>query len=230
MQFFSKLYNKTMEWSRHRHAPYYLFGLSFAESSFFPIPPDVMLAPMALANRKKAWWYAGITTVASVLGGIAGYILGYFSFELVQPFIIKFGYCHAYSKVQEWFAVWGFAAIFIAGFTPIPYKIFTIASGAIGIAFLPFVFASLIGRGLRFFLVAGLMYWGGKFMEEKLKRYIDRLGWATVILAVLAYLIIKVLVPMLDEPNKPVVSNKEIEAMSCGNLARKSDRPSDSKP
>jgi membrane protein YqaA with SNARE-associated domain len=190
MKLFSTLYQWMMLWSRHRHAPYYLFGLSFAESSVFPIPPDVMLAPMALARPERAWSYALLTTLSSVLGGIFGYCIGMFFFSFVHPYIIQFGYEPMYQQIDLWFKAWGFWIIFIAGFAPIPYKLFTIAAGAMGMPLLPFIIASCIGRGGRFYLVSGLMKWGGPKMEKVLKTYIDRLGWGLLIILVLAYLII----------------------------------------
>jgi len=180
MRFFSSLYSRAMQWSRHPHAPRYLAGLSFAESSFFPIPPDVMLAPMSLAMPKRAWYYAGLTTLMSVLGGLLGYLIGRFAFDLIQPYLHSWGYWEAYQTAQGWFDRWGFWAIFLAGFSPIPYKVFTITAGVISMALPPFVLASAIGRGARFFLVAGLMAWGGERMEQALHRYVDLLGWVLV--------------------------------------------------
>jgi membrane protein YqaA with SNARE-associated domain len=189
MKIFSALYDKVIGWSRHRHAPFYLGGLSFAESSFFPIPPDVMLAPMALARPHKAWHYALLTTLASVLGGMLGYLIGVFAFEMVEPWIHQAGYQDAYQQAGDWFRVWGFWAILLAGFSPIPYKVFTISAGVIGMAFLPFVLASAIGRGARFYLVAGLMRWGGERMEQTLRAYIDRIGWLLILLVIALYFV-----------------------------------------
>ncbi len=189
MKIFSPLYDRAMIWARHRYAPWYLSALSFAESSFFPIPPDVMLAPMSLANPARAWWFAGITTLASVLGGLFGYLIGLFSFELVEPLIRNAGYWPKYLMAKEWFDQWGFWAIFLAGFSPIPYKIFTITSGVISMSLAPFMLASLIGRGSRFFLVSALMAWGGERMEATLRRYIDRIGWILVVVLLLVFLI-----------------------------------------
>ncbi len=190
MRLFSSLYSRTMQWSRHPHAPRYLAGLSFAESSFFPIPPDVMLAPMSLAMPQKAWYYAGLTTLASVLGGLLGYLIGLFAFDLIEPHLHDWGYWDAYLLAKGWFDRWGFWAIFLAGFSPIPYKVFTITAGVISMALLPFVLASAIGRGARFFLVAGLMSWGGERMEQALHRYVDRVGWLLVVLFLLLILIL----------------------------------------
>jgi membrane protein YqaA with SNARE-associated domain len=185
MRLFSPLYRLAMTWSRHPRAPWYLGGLSFAESSFFPVPPDVMLAPMSLANPRRAWFLALLTTVTSVAGGLFGYLIGYFAIDLILPWLQESHYWPAYQTAVEWFGKWGFWAVFLAGFSPIPYKVFTIAAGALSMALLPFVLASLVGRGLRFFLVAGLMAWGGARMETMLYRYVDRLGWAMVVLVAL---------------------------------------------
>lgn len=185
MRIFSALYDRVMGWSRHRHAPYYLAGLSFAESSFFPIPPDVMLAPMSMANPRRGWWLAALTTAASVIGGLLGYLIGHFAFELVQPIVGEGGHYHdVFVQAKAWFDEWGVWAIFIAGFSPIPYKVFTITAGVLSMALIPFVIASAVGRGARFFLVAALMAWGGERMEGTLRRYVDRIGWIMVLLIV----------------------------------------------
>lgn len=188
MQLFSSLYERVMRWAAHRHAQWYLAGLSFAESSFFPVPPDVMLAPMALANTQKAWRFALITTVFSVLGGAAGYAIGMFAFDLVQPLLEQAGYMDKYQLAVDWFKQWGIWVVFLAGFSPIPYKLFTIAAGVVSMAFLPFMIASLIGRGARFFIVAGLMVWGGEKMDQALRQYVDRIGWVMVAVVVVAFI------------------------------------------
>ncbi len=191
---FQKLYDRALNWAKHRHAAKYLFALSFAESSFFPIPPDVMLAPMSLAQPSKALRFALMTTIASVLGGILGYLIGFFSFELIEPWLQGTHYWEKYEMAQTWFKEWGVWAVFIAGFSPIPYKVFTIAAGAMTMPFLPFVLASLVGRGGRFFLVALLLAWGGEKLEDLLRVYMDRIGWAMVVLVCLGGLGYKFLV------------------------------------
>ena len=192
MRIFSALYQRVMQWSRHPHAPWYLGGLSFAESSFFPIPPDVMLAPMALARPERAWRLALITTLASVAGGLAGYAIGHFAFELVQPWLAEQPrYWQAYQQAVDWFERYGFWAVFVAGFSPIPYKVFTIAAGVMSMALLPFTLASLVGRGSRFYLVAGLMRFGGARMEAMLHRYVDRIGWAVVVLIAVGLILVE---------------------------------------
>jgi membrane protein YqaA with SNARE-associated domain len=184
MRLFGPLYDRVLGWARHPHAVRYLGGLSFAESSFFPTPPDVMLAPMCVADRASAWRYATITTIASLLGGVAGYAVGYFLFEQIEPWLHDMGYWPAYLKGKEWFDNWGIWAVFVAGFSPIPYKIFTISAGVVVLNFPGFVIASLIGRGARFFLVAGLVVAGGERMEAFLPKYVERIGWITVALVV----------------------------------------------
>lgn len=171
-----------MEWSRHPRASWFLGGLSFAESSFFPVPPDVMLAPMCLATPRKAWFFALLTTLTSVAGGLLGYAIGHFAIDAILPWLQESRYWGAYQTSVDWFDRWGIWAVFIAGFSPIPYKVFTIAAGALSMAVLPFTLASLVGRGLRFFMVAALMAWGGPRMEAFLHRYVDRIGWAVVAL------------------------------------------------
>ncbi|MET0067900.1 MAG: YqaA family protein [Candidatus Thiodiazotropha sp.] len=191
MGLFSSLYARAMRWSRHPHAPRYLAGLSFAESSFFPIPPDVMLAPMSMAEPARAWYYAGLTTLASVLGGLLGYFIGVFAMDFVEPWLHSWGYWEAYQQAQSWFDRWGFWAVFLAGFSPIPYKIFTISAGVVAMAMVPFLIASAVGRGARFFMVASLMAWGGPRMEEVLHRYVDRVGWLLVAVFALAFFLLR---------------------------------------
>ena len=183
MKLFSPLYQKVLSWAEHRHAPRYLGILSFAESSFFPIPPDVMLAPMALAKPHRAWHLATLTTVTSVLGGVLGYFIGYFLFEEVgRPLIEFYDAQDKFDTAKTWFDQYGIWVVFIAGFSPIPYKLFTITSGVLSLALLPFVLASAVGRGARFFLVAGVIYWGGEKFAAYLDKNIDLIGWVTVAL------------------------------------------------
>lgn len=186
---FQKLYDRVILWSKHRHAVKFLLALSFAESSFFPVPPDVMLAPMALAQPSQAFRLALWTTLASVLGGMFGYAIGFFLFDSIEPWLKTSHYWDAYLQANAWFEEWGFWAVFVAGFSPIPYKVFTIAAGTLNMIFLPFVLASIIGRGGRFFLVAMLIAAGGERLESKLREYMDRLGWGLVAIIVAGGLI-----------------------------------------
>lgn len=180
-----------MVWSRHPHAVWYLGGLSFAESSFFPLPPDVILAPMSMARPHKAMWFALWTTVASTLGGILGYLIGSFAFDLIQPWLIELDYMQQYQTIELWFEEWGVWAVFLAGFSPIPYKLFTISAGVMHMAIAPFILASLVGRGARFFLVAGLVAWGGERLESTLRLHVERIGWAVTGLLIIVLVAIK---------------------------------------
>jgi len=182
---FASLYDRVLEWSRHRYAERYLGVLSFAESSFFPIPVDVMLAPMCLANRKRAWRYATIATVLSVMGGVAGYAIGMVGFEMLEPWLAESHYWAAYETSREWFDRYGVWVIFVAGFSPIPYKVFTIAAGVAALNLPLFVIASIIGRGARFFLVSGLIVWGGDRLEMTLQKHVERIGWVVVAIVVI---------------------------------------------
>lgn len=191
MKIFTRLYDLALKWAAHRHAPKYLGLLSFTEASFFPVPPDVMLAPMVLAQRHKAWTYAAITSLASVFGGAFGYLIGVFAFELVEPLLHRVGYWEKYLVIRAWFDHWGFWAVFLAGFTFIPYKLFTVAAGVTGMFFPAFLIASATSRSARFYLVAAAVVWGGERMEQNLRKYADLIGWATLMLAVVLYLVFR---------------------------------------
>jgi membrane protein YqaA with SNARE-associated domain len=168
------LYNWTMSFAGHRHAKWGLAGVSFAESSFFPIPPDVLLVPMVLANREKAWQFAGICTIASVLGGVVGYAIGAVLYETVGAWLMSlYGYTDKVEQFRQSYAEWGAWIILIKGLTPIPYKIVTIASGFAGYDLFSFIVLSVITRAARFYLVAGLLYFYGEpirgFIEKRLE-------------------------------------------------------------
>lgn len=185
MAIFGRLYKRVMRWSGHRHAEWYLGAMSFAESSFFPIPVDVMLAPMCLAKPQHSWRFAVNATVFSVLGGMAGYGIGYLMFEAIEPWLLQSHYWGAYETARQWFDDYGVWAIFVAGFSPIPYKVFTIAAGVAALTVPGFFVASLIGRGARFFLVAAFVKYTGVRLESTLEKHIERIGWAVVALAVI---------------------------------------------
>lgn len=171
------LYDKTLRLARHRYATRYLCAVSFADSSFFPITPLVMLIPMALGRPEQAIRFALLTTVASALGGVFGYSIGYFLFETISPWLQTTHYWLDYVQAKSWVAEWGIWAILVGGFLPIPYKIFTIAAGTLHMMFLPFILVSTLGRGGRFCLVAVLIKMGGQKLEEKLRAYINKIGW-----------------------------------------------------
>ncbi len=183
MRLFAPLYERTLAWARHRRASAYLCGLSFAEATFFPVPPDVMLIPMVLGRRERGLRYAGICTLASVLGGIIGYLIGAFAFQWLEPWLHRVGYWDAFVAARASFDRWGFWFILLAGFSPIPYKVFTISAGAVGMPWLAFLSGSLVGRGGRFFLVAGLIMAGGERMAAAVRRHVEWLGWLLVLAA-----------------------------------------------
>lgn len=186
MKIFEPIYDWVLKLSKHPKAVRYLGALSFAESSFFPIPPDLMLMPMAFARRDKAWYYALVTTVTSVLGGILGYLIGYFLFDAYGAQILGyFDAQEAFESSKALYSQYGMLIVLLAGFTPVPYKIFTIASGVMAIAFLPFVLMSIIGRGGRFFLVAGLIKLGGDKLESTIQSKVEWVGWISLILVLL---------------------------------------------
>ncbi|WP_249692089.1 YqaA family protein [Stappia sp. WLB 29] len=168
-----RLYDWTMSLASGRHAPAALGAVSFAESSFFPIPPDILLIPMVIAQRSKAFAYATLCTATSVLGGAAGYAIGAFLFlQLAEPILAFYGYLDKFETFRGNFNEYGAWIVFIAGVTPFPYKVITIASGATGLSLPVFMVASVLARGLRFFAVAGLLYLFGPpirtFIEQRL--------------------------------------------------------------
>lgn len=185
---FTALYDRVLSWSAHPKAPAYLGALSFAESSFFPIPPDVMLAPMCLARPLRAFRYAALCTLASVLGGLAGYLVGRLAFAGIEGWLMGSSYAPAFQQAVESFEVYGFWYILLAGFSPIPYKVFTISAGVVGMPLAPFLLGSVAGRGGRFFLVASLIRLGGESFASRLRPWVDAIGWATVALVVIGFI------------------------------------------
>ena len=174
MRLFGPLYDRCLLWAAHRHAPSYLAALSASESVIFPVPPDVMLAPMTLAKPDRWIRYATICTVASVLGGMAGYAIGALLYDAVgQPILQFYGYADKFADFAARYNEWGAWIVFIAGVTPFPYKVITIASGVSGLDLVTFTVASVLARGLRFFIVAGLLYRFGPPIQAFIER---RLG------------------------------------------------------
>ncbi|MFL9841368.1 YqaA family protein [Sphingomonas sp. ST-64] len=181
---FRALYDWTLRLAGHRHADRYMAAVSFAESSFFPIPPDVMLVPMILARREQAYRIAAICTIASVLGGIVGYGIGYFLYESVGQWVITaYGMGDKIADARAWFDKWGAAVILIKGLTPIPFKLVTIVSGVMEFNFLIFVVTATITRGARFFLVAFLLKKFGAPVQKVLEERLNLIGW--IVLAAL---------------------------------------------
>lgn len=186
---FAGLYNKTMFLAGHRHAEKYLAFISFIESIFFPIPTALMLAPMSVAKPDRAVRLAIIATVTSVAGGVLGYFVGAFAIELVEPVLVQVGYIDKYHLAVSWFQQWGFWAVMVAGFSPIPFKLFTLSAGALNMALIPFVFAALLGRAAHFFMVSLLMAWAGPKLEPSVRKYIEWLGWLSVVLLIVGYFV-----------------------------------------
>lgn len=186
------IYNAVINLSANKHALFWLFVISFVESSFFPIPPDIMLIPMILATPKQAWKIAGVCTLASVTGAYFGYIIGFYFFELVaEPLLSFYGYLDKFNEFKNLYSEYGAWIVFGAGITPFPYKIITIASGVVHLNLFIFTIASIIARGLRFFVIAWLL----KVYGEKMRSFIEKnLGWLSVLFLILligGFLLIK---------------------------------------
>ena len=197
---FKNLYKKCLDLAGHKSSKYYLAIVSFVESSFFPIPPDVMVVPMVISKKADFKKIFFITTIFSVLGGMLGYVIGAFFFEFGAHIMNFYGYEDKLYNLKEslvkndGFYAW-LGILFLAGFTPLPYKVFTIASGLIGFNFLIFVLISLISRGLRFFLVSYLSYKFGdlfnEFMDKHGSKWFTIIGILIVIVGIVIYLIFK---------------------------------------
>ena len=197
---FKSLYKKCLDLAAHKSSKYYLAIVSFVESSFFPIPPDVMVIPMVISKKNDFIKIFLITTIFSVLGGMLGYLIGAFFFEFGVHIMSFYGYEDKLSKIKEnlvnsdGFYAW-LGVLFLAGFTPLPYKVFTIASGLIGFNFLIFVLISLISRGLRFFIVSYLSYKFGdlfnEYMDKHGSKWFTIIGILIVIIGLIIYLIFK---------------------------------------
>lgn len=180
-----KLYSWMMDLAASDRAPMALCCVAFVESSFFPIPPDVMLIPMAVAQRQKALWFATIATVASVVGGAFGYLIGHFFFEsLGRPILEFYGKSENFSEFANWFNQWGVWILIAKGWTPFPYKVLTITAGVTGMPFLEFMLASIVARAMRFYLVAVLLY----FFGEPIRDFIEqRLSLVTTVFVLLLF-------------------------------------------
>jgi membrane protein YqaA with SNARE-associated domain len=189
-----RAYDWMMRIARHEKAGPALFGISFLESSVFPIPPDVMLIPMILARPDRAWLYAAICTAGSVLGGMAGYAIGYFLYETLGQWVIStYGLAQQFEAYRAAYNEWGLWIILIKGATPIPYKIVTIASGAAAFNFWVFLAASLVTRGVRFFLVAALLFWFGTPIRDFIERRLTLVTTGFVVLVVGGFVAVKYL-------------------------------------
>ena len=197
---FNNLYKKCLDLAAHKSSKYYLAIVSFVESSFFPIPPDVMVIPMVISKKNDFIKIFLITTIFSVMGGMLGYLIGAFFFDFGSQIMSFYGYENKLSNIKEnlvnsdGFYAW-LGILFLAGFTPLPYKVFTIASGLISFNFFIFIFISLVSRGLRFFIVSYLSYKFGnlftEFMEKHGSKWFTIIGLLIVIIGLLIYLVIK---------------------------------------
>lgn len=185
-----KLYDWAMGLAASRHAPAGLFAISFAESSFFPVPPDVMLAPMVLAKPERAFLYAGLCTLASVLGGLLGYAIGFYLTPLAVQILTLFGHPEAQAEFEALFDKVGLWVILVKGLTPIPFKLITIASGLAHFSLVTFIWASIVTRGARFFLVAGLLKYYGPAIREEFERRMAL--YSTIGLVVLVAIVLAV--------------------------------------
>ena len=183
------IYDRTLRLSGHSHAEWALAGVSFTESSFFPVPPDVMLVPMILAARAKAWRYALICTIASVLGALLGYAIGQVFWEAIgQPIVAFYNGSAAFDRFTHFYDDWGIWIVLAAAISFLPFKVATIASGVSGLALAPFLLASLVGRGIRFFGVAALVYYFGPNIQKFIDRYFSILSLTFVVLLLLGFL------------------------------------------
>ena len=186
MRPFYTLYNKILEWSSSRFAIFWLSLISFLESSILPYPiQDFLLASMSLKNRSKAFYFAAICTIASVLGGISGYYIGVYAIVQIGPILANLGYESKIELLKSYFITYDIWIILIAGFSPMPYKLFTITAGIVGMSIFPFIAFSLISRGARYLLIAFLVRKFGKRTDAWLNKYIDRLGYALIVIVVL---------------------------------------------
>ena len=191
-----QIYNWTLSLAERKFSGLWLGLLSFAEASFFPIPPDVLLIPLCLGKMKKAFKFAFICSIASVLGGIAGYAIGAFAWDELSGLFFQYipGFTpEKFDKLKSWYEEWGWPLVFIAGFSPIPYKIFTVASGVLGMALWPFILASAVSRSARFFLVAFLLAKVGEPMKEKIDKHFNLLALLFGVLLIGGIVVLKFL-------------------------------------
>ncbi len=194
MNILRKLYNWTLDKASHRKASWFLVLVSFAESSFFPIPPDILLIPMVLAKRLRAWFYALICTLSSVVGGLAGYAIGYFFYTNIGSSIVKlYGLSDSFNLFESYYNQYGIWIVLGAGFTPFPFKFITIASGVFNLNIILFIIVAIIARGLRFYLIASLLYIFGNVIKNLIDKYFNLLVSLFFILLIGSIMIIKLL-------------------------------------
>jgi membrane protein YqaA with SNARE-associated domain len=192
-----RLYDWVLSWAETPYGSPILFVVSFLESSFFPVPPDVLQIALSVSKPRRAFWYATVSLIGSVLGALLGYYIGFKFWEITQDFF--FAYIpnfdqESFNKVKELYHTYDFWAVFIAAFTPIPYKIFTIAAGVCHISLFMLFFASIIGRGLRFYLVALLFFFFGSAIKVQIEKYFNYLVIILTILIIAGFVVIKYLI------------------------------------
>ncbi|VAW65085.1 hypothetical protein MNBD_GAMMA08-884 [hydrothermal vent metagenome] len=188
---FASLYNRCMKWAEHPHRERYLVGVSVFESFIFPLPTALLMIPMVIATPDKAIRLATITTIMSVFGAVIGYLLGWGAMSVIEPWIIDMGWTEQLNNARADFVTYGVLAVGIGAFTPAPFKIFTITAGMLSMSFIPFILVSLVGRAAHFYMIALLMAWAGPKMEPVVRKYIEWLGWAVIVLAVVGLLMHK---------------------------------------
>ena len=194
MKIFRNLYEWTLAKSSHKKAPWFLSIISFSESSFFPIPPDIILIPMVLAKKTKAFFYALICTISSVLGGVLGYFIGLILFNSIGIILINLYHLNdSINEFKNYYNLYGPWIVVIAGFTPFPFKVITIASGLFQLNFIIFILCSFLSRGARFYLVAGLLYLYGGKIRIFIDRYFNFLTILFLVLLIGSILFIKLL-------------------------------------
>lgn len=178
-----------MQWAEHPHRERYLVGVSIFESFVFPLPTALLMVPMVMATPNQATRLALITTLMSVFGAVIGYLLGYGAMTVIEPWVIDMGWEAGLNQARLAFDEYGVWAVAIGAFTPAPFKLFTITAGVLSMSFIPFLLVSLLGRAAHFFLIAYLMAWAGPRLEPVVRKYIEWLGWAIIILAIIAFAI-----------------------------------------
>jgi len=187
-----RVYDWVLHWA---HTPYgapALFVLAVVESSFFLIPPDPLLLALGVSRSKKALWYATLCTAGSVIGGAIGYVIGYFFIESIGMRIIEFyGLASKYADIQALYERWNAVVVLVAGVSPIPYKVFTIAAGAFKVSFVVFILASLVGRGVRFYVEGALIYFFGEPIKDFIEKHMVHLSWAFAAMLVGGFVLIK---------------------------------------
>ena len=190
-----RAYSWAVSWSETPYGGPALFAMAVAESSFFPLPPDLLLLVLCAGQPRRSFWFAGLCSAGSVLGGAIGYAIGLWAFAAIAQPVIQFYDPHLvhFEEVRALYETWGFWGVLAAAVTPIPYKVFTIASGAFHFDFFQFLLASVVGRSARFFFEGGLIFWGGEPLKDWLERYLDWVAWGLLVAIVGGILLLRLL-------------------------------------